>query len=355
MFDVMRFWLNKGVDGFRVDVMWHMIKDEQLRNNPSNPDYQEHMATYEKLLPVYSTDQPEVHDIVHKMRKVLNEYDERMMIGEIYLPIHKLITYYGIDSSGAHLPFNFLLLAVPWDAQHIASAIAEYEGALPKNAWPNWVLGNHDQPRITSRVGLQQAKVAAMLLLTLRGTPTIYYGDEIAMTDVPIPFDEVKDPQGLNMPDKNLSRDPERTPMQWDSSENAGFSSATPWLRLSASYKRKNVEAEKKDPYSMLCFYKQLIELRQKEPSFTIGDYKPVHADKQSLAYIRQAPNEKSFLIVLNLSHRPCYINLQHIQIKGKVVLSTSPELHGSLITERIQLSGDEGMIVELETSEKKK
>jgi alpha-glucosidase len=189
--------------------------------------------------------------------------------------------------------------------------------------------------------------------LTLRGTPTIYYGDEIAMSDVPIPFNEVKDPQGLNMPDKNLSRDPERTPMQWDSSENAGFSSATPWLRLSASYKRKNVEAEKKDPYSMLCFYKQLIELRQKEPSFTIGDYKPVHADKQSLAYIRQAPNEKSFLIVLNLSHRPCYINLQHIQIKGKVVLSTSPELHGSLITERIQLSGDEGMIVELETSEK--
>jgi alpha-glucosidase len=351
MLDVMRFWLDKGVDGFRVDVMWHMIKDEQFRDNPPNPGYQEHMATYEKLLPVYSTDQPEVHDIVHKMRKVMDSYDERLMIGEIYLPIHKLITYYGIDSSGAHLPFNFLLLSLPWEAEYIASAVAEYEGALPKNAWPNWVLGNHDQPRITSRVGIQQAKIAAMLLLTLRGTPTIYYGDEIGMTDVPIPFDEVQDPQGLNMPDKNLSRDPERTPMQWDGSENGGFTAAKPWLRLGANYKRKNVETEKKDPYSMLCFHKQLIELRQREPSFTTGDYKPVHADKQSLAYVRQAEDSRPFLVVLNLSHRPCYLNLQHINIHGKVVLSTSPELHGSRISERIQLSGDEGIIVELETS----
>jgi alpha-glucosidase len=350
MLDVMRFWLDKGVDGFRVDVMWHMIKDEQFRDNPLNPGYQEHMATYEKLLPVYSTDQPEVHDIVHKMRKVMDSYDERLMIGEIYLPIHKLITYYGIDSSGAHLPFNFLLLSLPWEAEYIASAIAEYEGALPKNAWPNWVLGNHDQPRITSRVGIQQAKIAAMLLLTLRGTPTVYYGDEIGMTDVPIPFEEVQDPQGLNMPDKNLSRDPERTPMQWDGSENGGFTAAKPWLRLGANYKRNNVETEKKDPYSMLCFHKQLIELRQREPSFTTGDYKPVHADKQSLAYVRQAEDSKPFLVVLNLSHRPCYLNLQHMSIHGKVVLSTSPELHGSRTSERIQLSGDEGIIVELET-----
>lgn len=350
MLNVMRFWLDKGVDGFRVDVMWHMIKDEQLRDNPPNPEYREHMATYEKLLPVYSTDQPEVHDIVHKMRKVLNSYQERMMIGEIYLPIHKLITYYGIDSAGAHLPFNFLLLSLPWNAEYIASAIAEYEGALPKNCWPNWVLGNHDQPRITSRVGVQQAKIAAMLLLTLRGTPTIYYGDEIGMTDVPIPMEEVQDPQGLNMPDKNLSRDPERTPMQWDSSINAGFSTAKPWLRLAASYKRKNVEVQKKDPYSMLCFYRQLIALRQKEASFTIGDYKPVHADHQALAYIRQAANEKAFLVVLNLSHRPCYLNIQHIRISGTVIFSTSPELKGAPVTERIQLSGDEGMIAELKT-----
>ena len=158
MMNVMRFWLDKGVDGFRVDVMWHMVKDKQLRNNPVNPKYEPHMATYEQLLPTYSTDQPEVHDIVQKMRAVLDEYDERMMIGEIYLPIQQLMVYYGIDNKGAHLPFNFLLLSLPWEAQTIARAIDEYEGALPLGGWPNWVLGNHDQPRITSRVGLQQAK-----------------------------------------------------------------------------------------------------------------------------------------------------------------------------------------------------
>jgi alpha-glucosidase len=348
MLNVMRFWLDKGVDGFRVDVMWHLIKDEQLRDNPVNPDYQTHMATYEQLLPVYSTDQPEVHDIVHKMRKVLDGYKDRMMIGEIYLPIHKLVSYYGVDNKGAHLPFNFMLLSLPWNAQRIASAIGEYEGALPDNGWPNWVLGNHDQPRITSRVGLQQAKIAAMLLLTLRGTPTIYYGEEIGMTDVPIPFEEVQDPQGLNMPDKNLSRDPSRTPMQWNDSEFAAFSATKPWLRLSSNYKRINVERQKNDPHSMLNFYRQLISLRQKEISLMTGNYKPVYADQQALVYIRQTAGKKAFLIVLNLSHRPCYLNLSHINIIGTIILSTSPELQESKITQRIHLSGDEGIIAEL-------
>jgi alpha-glucosidase len=258
-----------------------------------------------------------------------------------------LVTYYGIDNKGAHLPFNFMLLSLPWDAQRIASAVAEYEGALPHNAWPNWVLGNHDQPRITSRVGLQQAKVAAMMLLTLRGTPTIYYGDEIGMTDVPVPFDEVQDPQGLNMPDKNLSRDPSRTPMQWDNNDYAGFSTIKPWLRINSNYKRLNVEAQKGDHYSTLHFYRQLIQLRRVEPSLTWGDYKPLHADQQAFAYIRHATNNKTFLVVLNLSHRPCYLNLQH-RINGTIVLCTSPELSGSKVNERIQLSGDEGMIIEL-------
>ena len=348
--DAMRFWLDKGIDGFRVDVMWHMIKDEQLRDNPANPDYQSHMGTYEQLLPVYSTDQPEVHDIVHKMRRLLDSYEDRMMIGEIYLPIHKLVTYYGIDNRGAHLPFNFMLLSLPWNAQRIASAIAEYEGALPHNAWPNWVLGNHDQPRISSRIGIQQARVAAMLLLTLRGTPTIYYGEEIGMTDVPIPFDEVQDPQGLNMPGKNLSRDPSRTPMQWNSSEFAGFSTSRPWLRMNWNYKRLNVNAQKNDPYSTLNYYRQLISLRQKELSLTLGDYRPVYADQQALAYMRQAQDEKPFLVVLNLSHRPCYLNIQNVPINGTIILCTSPELNGIKVNERIHLGGDEGMIIELET-----
>ena len=349
MMNVMRFWLDKGVDGFRVDVMWHMIKDDGLRDNPVNPHYEQHMATYEQLIPVYSTDQPEVHQLVKKMRQVLDGYGERMMIGEIYLPIHKLVTYYGENNSGAHLPFNFMLLSLHWQASQIAAAIDEYEGALPEGGWPNWVLGNHDQPRITSRVGVQQARVAAMLLLTLRGTPTIYYGDEIGMRDVAIPFEEVQDPQGLNMPDKNLSRDTARTPMQWSSEANAGFTTAKPWLRLDRAFERVNVQAQQDDPYSMLHLYRRLINLRQREPSLMWGDYTPVFADQQLLAYIRRAPGATAFLVVLNLSHRPAYFKPKGKPFSGTIVLATVPELEGTTVKDKIDLNGDEGVIVQLD------
>jgi alpha-glucosidase len=243
-----------------------------------------------------------------------------------------------------------LLLSLSWQALQVASAIAEYEAALPEDGWPNWVLGNHDQPRITSRVGVEQSRVAAMLLLTLRGTPTIYYGDEIGMRDVPIPFDEVQDPQGLNMPGKNLSRDPARTPMQWDGSESAGFSTGKPWLRLGESKARINVDVQKDGAYSHLALYRKLTALRQKEPALHRGEYKLIYADQQALAYSRSIEGGMSFLIVLNLSHRPCYLHLPHPPFRGYVVLSASGELEGTSVTEQLQLGGDEGIIVALQS-----
>ena len=349
MLEVMRFWLDKGVDGFRVDVMWHLIKDLQLRDNPVNPDYVSSMATYNELLPVYSTDQPEVHEIVRKMRQLLNNYDNKMMIGEIYLPIHRLVSYYGTDNDGAHLPFNFMLLNLPWDAIQIAAAIDEYEGALPLNGWPNWVLSNHDQPRISSRVGKEQSKVAALLLLTLRGTPTIYYGDEIGMKDVPIPENEIMDPQGLNMPDKNLTRDSARTPLHWDGTLYAGFTTGKPWLRLGKTYRRENIAMQQKDPFSILNLYKRLIELRQQEPSLIYGNYRPLHADNQIIAYMRCTEDHSAFLIVLNLTHRPCYFKPSRRDLKGKIILATVPELEEMEFNDHIHLAGDEGIIVRLE------
>lgn len=350
MLDVMRFWLDKGVDGFRVDAMWHMIKDAQWRDNPRNPEYQEHMATYNRLLPVYSTDQPEMHDIVRRMRKVLDEYDERLMIAEIYLPVHQLISYYGVDNNReAHLPFNFTLITLPWNPVQIAASIDEYEGALPADAWPNWVIGNHDQPRITSRVGLGQARVAAVLLLTLRGTPTLYYGDEIGMRDIPIPAEEVQDPQGLNMPGLNLSRDPERTPMQWDNSDHAGFSEGKPWLRVDKTYHRRNVQVQKQDIYSSLSLYKRLIHLRQSEPSLMAGRYWPIHADSQLIAYIRQAEGHTAYLMVLNLTHRPCYFSPENIRFTGTICIDTYPEQEQTRVTDTIDLGGDEALVVRLD------
>jgi len=349
MLDVMRFWLDRGVDGFRVDVIWHLIKDEQLRDNPANPDYQEDYGTYGQLLPVYSTDQPEVHEIIRKMRDVLDTYQERVMIGEVYLPVNKLMSYYGTDNKGAHLPFNFLLISIPWDARQIAAAISEYEAALPADGWPNWVLGNHDRSRIASRIGLRQARVAAMLLLTLRGTPTIYYGEEIGMQDVLIPFNEVQDPQGLNMPDKNLSRDPARTPMQWNRDEYAGFSSVKPWLRISETFAEENVQVQQEEPGAMLFLYKRLITLRQLEPSLMTGIYTPVFTDHQLIAYIREAEGECSFLIVLNLSDQPCCFTTQQVKLAGRVEISTFPGNEGNRIEDTLNLKEDEGVIIRLD------
>jgi len=349
MYDVMRFWLDKGVDGFRVDVMWHIIKDDLFRDNPANPEYKEGHNEYEQLLPVYSTDQPEVHAIVGKMRQIADEYGEKVVIGEVYLPIQKLMEYYGPENNGAHMPFNFLLLRLPWVAPEIAAAIDQYEGALPTEGWPNWVLSNHDNPRIASRVGDAQARVAAMLLLTLRGTPTVYYGDEIGMRDVAIPLEEQQDPQGLNMPDKDLSRDPSRTPMQWSSDTFGGFSSAKPWLRIDTRYPRVNVEQQQADPFSMLTLYRKLIQLRNNEPALHHGRYTPVYSNEQLIAYRRDLEGSDSFFIMLNLTSRPCrYSQPTSDTLKGEVIISTSPELEGADIGQNIYLSGDEGIVVQL-------
>lgn len=351
MFNVMRFWLNKGIDGFRVDVLWFIFKDEQLRNNPPNPDYSPQMPTYDQLLPIYSTDRPEVQEVTRKMRSVLEEYEgHRVLIAEVYLPIKELMIYYGVDNKGAHLPFNFLLLSLPWDATQIATTINQYEGALPVQSWPNWVLSNHDRPRIASRVGSQQARVAAMLLLTLRGTPTIYYGDEIGMRDVAIPSAEMQDPQGLNMPDKNLGRDPARTPMQWDEGKNAGFTEGRPWLRLDKTFARMNVQAQQHDPHSMLTLYRRLIQLRRREPALASGNYEPVYADSQLLAFIRRSERHPSFLIVLNLTHRPGYFRPDNFSYNGTVEIATSPEVEGTTVSNSFSIDGDEGLLIRLHT-----
>ncbi|HEX8040669.1 MAG TPA: alpha-amylase family glycosyl hydrolase [Chryseosolibacter sp.] len=347
IFDIMRFWLDKGVDGFRVDVMWHMIKDEQFRDNPPNPDYKPHMSTVHQLLSVYSADQPEVHGVVRKMREVLDAYDDRVMIGEIYLPVERLVAYYGSDLKGAHLPFNFQLISLPWQASDIASAMARYEAALPEKAWPNWVLSNHDRPRIVSRVGREQAFVAAMLLLTARGTITLYYGDEIGMRDVAIPLELIQDPRGRNMPDKNLSRDPARTPMQWDDSPNAGFTSAVPWLPVDRLFPTVNVSRQREDRDSLLALYKRLIALRQREPALTEGELVPLYADDQLISYLRQTGGSR-FLVALNLTHRPCYFRPKGRSFEGIVEIGTCRHREGAHLSGAIPLEGDEGIIIRL-------
>ena len=195
MFEAMRFWLRRGVDGFRVDVIWLLIKDGQFRNNPPGP-------ADSSDADMFNADRPEVHEVIAAMRAVVDEFPERVLIGEIYLPIERLMSYYGTrERTECQLPVHLqLLLLETWDAPSLAGLIARYEEALPPGAWPNWVLGNHDRSRVASRIGLAQARVAAVLLLTLRGTPTIYMGDELGMVDTPIRPGEVQDPSELRQP-----------------------------------------------------------------------------------------------------------------------------------------------------------
>ncbi len=374
MLDNMRFWLDRGVDGFRVDVIWLMLKDEQFRDEPPNPHAGPDARPFDQIRHIYTAGVEGIHGIIRQMRAVLDEYDERMMVGEIYLLVEQLVTYYG-DGDECHMPFNFQLINLPWKARIIGDYIREYEGALPPGGWPNWVLGNHDQHRIATRVRketgvlgrnpvsrsvLDPARLAQMLLLTLRGTPTCYYGDEIGMEDVPIPFEQCMDPAALQQPElfEIWGRDPERTPMQWDDSPNAGFTApdATPWLPLAADYRLRNVAAQDADPASMLNFYRALAALRRVEPALNRGDYEEVDlgiadaaATGDVLAYRRTWAGSDGFLMALNFGGNEQTLDLGVVGASDiSIVLSTDPDRTGSAVAVPFVLRPNEGVVLRL-------
>ena len=345
IYDVMRFWLGKGVDGFRVDVIWHLIKDAGFRDNPPNPNYFEGRPPHERNLTQYSTDQPEVHEVIAEMRRVTDEFDNRVLIGEVYLPLQRLVAYYGNDLTGAQMPFNFALLSTLWSARSIEKIIADYERALPQGAWPNWVLGNHDRPRVASRVGSGQARVAAMLLLTLRGTPTLYYGDEIGMHQVAIAPDQVRDPFEKNVPGIGVGRDGCRTPMQWDATPHAGFSTSSTWLPLADDYVYENVVNLEADAGSILNFYKALIALREQLPQLVTGSYEPVAAQGDILLY-RRVGDGVAIVVALNLGAEPVSISSSSIGFDRIILLSTALDRHDERIEGALDLRANEGVIL---------
>jgi alpha-glucosidase len=306
MFDVLRFWIDRGVDGFRVDAVRQLLKDPDWRDNPGNPDW-DGSKEYDSLLPVHSADIDEVQEVVAAIREVIGD---RLMVAEVYAPVERLVRYYGVDGRGAQLPFNFHLITTPWAAKAIADLVERYEAALPPGGWPNWVLGNHDRSRIASRVGPAQARVAAMLLLTLRGTPTLYYGDEIGMADVPV---DTVDPAG---------RDPERTPMQW--TRDGGFTDGEPWL----PYGDLAVNVE--DEPAILTLHRRLLALRRE---FAGAPYRTLHAGDGVLAFARG----QDIAVALNLTGEP-----QPLPVRGETVLST--HLDGG----DTSLRADEGVVLRI-------
>ena len=334
MLAAMRVWLERGVDGFRLDVVYHCIKDAALRDDPVNPDYDpETDPPFDAVRSVHSTDQhPEIMDlVVNPMRRLADEFGA-LLVGEIYLPHDKLVAYYGRDGGGAdgsgdelgvQLPYNFTLIFADWTAAGLLHEIRDYESHLPAGGWPNWVLGNHDQSRIATRVGRERARLAMLLLLTLRGTPTIYYGEEIGMEDAHIPADRVRDPWEINMPGLGEGRDPCRTPMRWTPEPNGGFCppDVEPWLPMGADVETINVASQESDPLSMLTFTRALLKLRRERAALALGDYGSLEAQGEALVFTREREGER-LAVALNWSDREASAAVG----EGETLLSTHSE-----------------------------
>ncbi len=344
MMDVLRFWMERGVDGFRIDVLWHIVKAEGLPDNPLNPAWMPDQTERDRVLQQHSTDQPEAHAISAEMRALANHYGARVLIGEIFLPNERHARWFGTqERPQVHLPFNFQLIENAWDAATLKQVIESYEASLPAFGWPNWVIGSHDAPRIAARSGEAQARVAAMLLLTLRGTPTLYQGDEIGIGKVDIPPDRIRDPQHMRQPTLDIGRDRSRTPMPWDASPNAGFTTGDPWLPINPDWPTRNVAAQNDDPGSMLNLYRFLLALRKSTPALSIGSYEAAEADEDVLAYERRCEGDR-LLVMLNLSAQPRRLILPSGTRPVDILASTLPKR-----PEEELLDANEGLILRLE------
>ncbi|MCP4537425.1 MAG: DUF3459 domain-containing protein [Chloroflexi bacterium] len=348
MMDTLRFWMERGVDGFRMDVIGLLIKDAEFRDNPPNPDADPNLPPNDlhgRQLHTYTQDQDEVHEIIREIRRVLDEYEDRCGIGELWNELPRWVRYYG-NGDELHLPFNFRLMGQPWQAQAMRHSVDELEAALPNFGWPNYVLGNHDRPRLASRFeGQAQARVAAMMLLTLRGTPTVYYGDELGMENGIIPPEKVQDPQGVNL-GAGRTRDVCRTPMQWDTGPYAGFSGVEPWLPVSADCATRNVAVQSADPSSMQSLYRRLLWYRRNSPALYGGSYQPLDVDNDCFVYLRTAGDEQ-LLVVLNFTAEPRRLSIPG-QDMGRAVISTHLDREEKVSLSDLQLRPNEGVIINL-------
>lgn len=316
IFRMMKYWLDMGVDGFRLDVVNLYVKDEFFRNNASY--FMKGPRPYDKQVHTYDRDRPEMHGILRRMRKLLDSYsDKRMFVGEIMqdFPGNVLLpaTYCGRNDE-LHLAFNFMFLFSPWKAERFFQIVKDFESALGDDNWPNYTLSNHDFPRHITRYEkgehtLDRARLAACMMLTLRGTPFLYYGEEIGMKRQKVPFNKIQDPVGKRYWPFHPGRDPERIPMPWDGSETTGFTTGKPWLPLYTEANTINVDAQKQNPDSLFYTYKKLLQIRKNRKSLRKGKLKILlSADKQALYYRRRDGKEETY-IFLNFSSKPVSVS----------------------------------------------
>lgn len=349
MLNVFRFWAERGVDGFRLDVFNDYFKDNEFRNNPSKFG----IRPFDRQHHIYDVNQPEMLPFLVELRCLLDEYPERYAVGETFLsddPAEAAASYIGNDR--LHAAFNFSFSHCKWDPGQFLRAIQHWEACLGEDSWPTYVLNNHDFHRSASRYGRgeddRRLKVAAAMLLTLRGTPYLYYGEEIGMRDVKVGRAEIQDPIGKRYWPIPVGRDGCRSPMQWNASQYAGFSEASPWVKVHPNYSTRNVESQQKDPHSLFHFYCKLIQLRKELPALRSGMFLPlVHEPRYVFSYLRQTPGQ-TILVALNFSRRKLPLMLSGRMITGQpwqLALSSREDALTELSGTRLNLAPYEASI----------
>ena len=354
MKDVIRFWLDLGVDGFRLDAVIHLLEDDKLENEARNPAFTGSNCTtnisnpdcYNSLIHNLTTNYDGVHEVIRNWREILDSYStpgkERFMVGEVYDPISETVTYYGKHNDEFNFPFNFILLTnTNWTGSHVSGLVTEWLDSVPKGAWSSWVLGNHDNSRISSKAGVYLARALNVLLLTLPGTPTTYYGEEILMTDVYIPPPDRHDVL-------NDDRDKERTPMQWNTSTNAGFTTGNnPWLPVATNYSTYNVEVETKDNLSSLSLYMKLSELRSNYSALQNVGYQHVYNSTDVFAYLR-TDTSSNLLVIINFSSEDTVVKIDNDIIENPTILLSSYLNRNSITVDlsSVELLGGEALII---------
>lgn len=346
MKNVIKFWLDKGVDGLRVDAVSWLSKDRLFRDDLLNPTYQSDQTDpYHEVLHNHSCAGPKLFDYLNEMVDVCHKYKNRFMITEAYPEtsgeISQYLDYYKKLRHNICAPFNFECISLPWSAHVYRVFIDSFQKALPHGQPPIYVMGNHDKPRLASRVGEESAKTAALLLTTLPGIPFIYYGDELGLTNTAIPKNKLKDPSTTL---DGVGRDQSRTPMQWNDEPQAGFSSTESWLPVSPDYRSNNVAKQSSDSRSILNLYKSLLRLRHKSEALKTGSYQSLDLGDSVYGFVRGKDSE-SFTISINFSDRKIIID--SVDTKGSVVLSTYRDDYQNLQpNDNLILRPHEGVII---------
>jgi len=340
--DIYRFWFDRGVAGFRIDVAHGIVKDRELRDNPvATPDDPPSVRAHGQRS-VYNVERPEVHEVLRRWRALANSYDPpRVLLGETYvLDVRSISRFYG-QGDELNLAFNFTYLEAPFTASALARVVAESEHIIPAVGWPVWTLSNHDVPRLASRwAGGDERKLrcALLSLLTLRGTPVLYYGDEIGIPDTPLRKTDLRDPLGKRYWPKRRGRDPERTPMHWTKEPGGGFTNpgVRPWLPI-GDVAARNVAVQRRDPSSTLTFVRDLIAVRRQRPDLRSGSYRQLPSPAEAWAWQRG----RGTTIALNLSDA----SLRVAAVGGTIVISTTRSREGERVDGGLTLGPWEGAI----------